>query len=168
MLVLNQFLITITFVHSINGVCVIRQAYNNNRVSKIVFKKISTGRQVEVSSLQTTEYRNKFCQENFGRRLNSTALSFSVFLSSKNVSTNHGSNPGQCCLLCFENINCDYYYQQDLSDEILLCSLFNFENTPFNFLNDVLFGKYYVRGLNGHVVNYRFDSIGFPNRFLNL
>ena len=129
MLVSKLFLIIITknFLNYINCVCLVRDAYDR-RVLRIQAQQVSTNKQ-EISGLLTTEYKIQFCQENYGRRLNSTALNYAILIASKNASSN------QCCLLCFENNKCDYYYQKDLTDEISLCSLFDFNNTPFKWHN---------------------------------
>ena len=108
-----------------------------------------------------------YCQQNYGRRLNSTALSYAYYLASYNV-TSVDQSPGPCCLLCHQTMNCDYYYQQDLIGLNSQCFLYEFKNTPQNFVMNILKGKYYLRKPNGTPIVYKTDSIGYNNNFMIL
>ena len=134
------------------------------KISKTQMSTIET-----TTKIITTTQENEldFCQENYGRRLNPIALSYARFIDSKIVSP----NPGPCCKLCYQNSKCNYYYQASIDNAngaITNCSLFEFANTPTNFVLDILTGKYYIRKQNGKPAVFTENSIGYLNKYLNI
>ena len=46
------------------------------------------------------------------------------------------------------------------------CSLYSFQNTPSDFVDNISFGYYYIKDSNGRSAVFTEEVTGYPNRFL--
>ena len=97
----------------------------------------------------------KTCQHNYGKRLIPTIQSQATYLS-QSIVTMQGFDPIPCCLACYKQPGCDYYFLDFISGN---CSLFSLPNTE-SFRMNLALGKYYKPSV------YINSCIGYRNTYL--
>ena len=97
------------------------------------------------------------CQHNYGRRLVQTYQDQATFLNFTTVPPQiSGYDPIPCCIKCYEQPGCDYYYLEFANGN---CTLFSLPDND-KFVMNLVAGRYYDK------VTYEGCCIGYPNVYI--
>ena len=124
---------------------------------------------VLANSNATTDFITDYCQENYGRNLNSTAWEYASYLADFDFNISI-ANPNDCCKSCtyFENSTCDFYTIKKVKSSYK-CFQYSFKSVPENFSLNIMIGLFYEKdNITGKSIIYKSGSIGFTNSFLAL